>query len=108
MASASGCSLAFDAASVPLLNGARELVQGNIPGGGRTNRQHFGARIDIDASVENAVADLMFDPQTSGGLLVAVDRAAADSTLAALRAIGVPAAVIGDVREREDWLIRVS
>ena len=107
MASASGCSLALDAASVPLLNGARELVQGNIPGGGRTNRQHFGTRIQIDASVEAAVADLMFDPQTSGGLLVAVDGAAADSTLAALRAIGVPAAMIGEVREREDWLIHV-
>ena len=54
MAAASGCSLEIDAAAVPLLDGARELVSGNVPGGGRTNRQHFGARITIDASVDPA------------------------------------------------------
>ena len=107
MAAASGCSLTIEAASVPLLAGARELVRGNIPGGGRTNRQHFGARIQIDASVEDGVADLLFDPQTSGGLLVAVTEAAGQSTLAALRGMGVPAARVGEVHGGEDWLIRV-
>ena len=108
MAESSGYSLWITAGSVPLLDGARELVRGNTPGGGRTNRQHFGARIEIDPSVEDAVADLLFDPQTSGGLLVAVDGAVVDSTVAALRAIGVPAAVVGEVHERADWLIRVQ
>ncbi len=72
MAAASGCSLEIEAAAVPLLDGARDLVTGNVPGGGRTNRQHFGARIEIAASVDAAVADLLFDPQTSGGLLMAI------------------------------------
>jgi selenide,water dikinase len=108
MAAASLCSLTIEAASVPLLEGARELVSGNIPGGGRTNRQHFGGRVDIDSSLEAAVADLLFDPQTSGGLLVAIDSAVAASTVAALRDAGVPAADVGEVRERGDWLIRVQ
>lgn len=107
MAAASGCSLDIVAASVPLLEGARELVSGNVPGGGRTNRQHFGARIAIDSSVDPGIADLLFDPQTSGGLLVAIDPAAAASALAALEAIGVPAVEIGDVHPEGGSLIRV-
>ena len=107
MAAASGCSLEIEAAAVPLLDGARDLVAGNVPGGGRTNRQHFGARIEIAPSVDAAVADLLFDPQTSGGLLMAIAGGAADSTLAALRSIGVPAALVGDVGAGGGPLIRV-
>ncbi len=107
MAAASGCSLEIVADSVPLLEGARELVSGNVPGGGRTNRQHFGARISIDSSVDPGVADLLFDPQTSGGLLVAIDPGAADGALTALRAIGVAAVAIGEVHAGGASLIRV-
>jgi selenide,water dikinase len=107
MAVASHCSLELDADAVPLLEGARALVAGNIPGGGRTNRQHFGARIEIASSVDPAVADLLFDPQTSGGLLVAVADASADSALAALRAAGVDTAVVGTAGPAGEPLIRV-
>ncbi len=107
MAAASGCSLEIVADSVPLLEGARELVSGNVPGGGRTNRQHFGARISIDSSVDPGVADLLFDPQTSGGLLVAIDPGAADGALTGLRAIGVAAVAIGEVHAGGASLIRV-
>ena len=107
MAAASSCSLEIVAAAVPLLEGARELVSGNVPGGGRTNRQHFGARITIDPTVEPSIADLLFDPQTSGGLLVAIDPAAAEAAIGALRAAGVPAVGIGEARHLDDVLIRV-
>ena len=107
MAAASACSLQIAARQVPLLDGARELVQGNIPGGGRTNRQHFGARILIDPGVADEIADLLFDPQTSGGLLVAVDPARQDAALAALGSRGVRAAVIGRATAPADVLISV-
>jgi selenide,water dikinase len=107
MAVASHCSLELDADAVPLLDGARELVTGNIPGGGRTNRQHFGASIEIMPSVDSALADLLFDPQTSGGLLVAVAPAAADGLLAALLADGVEASCVGAAVPPGEWLIRV-
>jgi selenide,water dikinase len=107
MAVASHCSLELDADAIPLLEGARALVTGNIPGGGRTNRQHFGARIEIAPSVDPAVADLLFDPQTSGGLLVAVAPAAADGLLAALLAAGVEASCVGTAVPQGDSLIRV-
>jgi selenide,water dikinase len=107
MAAASHCSLELHAAAVPLLEGARELVAGNIPRGGRTNRQHFGARIEIAASVDPGVADLLFDPQTSGGLLIALANGSADAALAALRRAGVEAALVGTARPAGEPLIRV-
>ena len=107
MAAASDCTLEIAAAAVPLLEGARELVAGNVPGGGRTNRQHFGARIAIDPSVPADVVDLLFDPQTSGGLLAAVDPSVAGVAMDRLRAAGVPAAVVGRGGRPGDALIRV-
>jgi selenide, water dikinase len=72
MAAGSRRHLVLESAAVPLIEGARDLVKGNIPGGGRTNREHFGARVHFAASVAPEIADLLFDPQTSGGLLLAV------------------------------------
>jgi selenide, water dikinase len=95
MATASGCTLEIAASTVPLLEGARALVQANTPGGGRTNRQHFGQFARIDAGAEGALVDLLFDPQTSGGLLLAVEAAARSEVEAALAAAGVTVACIG-------------
>lgn len=108
MAVAGSVSLELDAVSVPLLEGALELVRGNVPGGGRTNRQHFGERVTIAAGVAADVSDLLYDPQTSGGLLVAVDPASADAALAALSAAGVTGRAIGRVTALSDPLISVS
>jgi selenide, water dikinase len=96
MAMASGCTLVVEAASVPLLEGARALVHGNVPGGGRTNRQHFGQFTRFEAGVDPLVADLLFDPQTSGGLLLAVDTASRTAVEAALASAGVRAVRIGE------------
>ena len=108
LAAASGRSIELEAASVPLLNGARALVRGNIPGGGKTNRMHFGARIEIDPAVPEDVADLLFDPQTSGGLLISVAAHAADGAQRALEAAGVHARRVGRVVESGPSLIRVG
>ncbi len=95
MASASGCVLEIDAALVPLLDGARALVRGNIPGGGKTNREYFGPLVTEAAGLPADLVDLLYDPQTSGGLLAAVEASCAPAIAAALAAAGVPAAVIG-------------
>jgi selenide, water dikinase len=108
MAAASGCSLAIEAATVPLLEGARDLAHGNVPGGGRTNRQHFGEQISIDARVPPAVVDLLFDPQTSGGLLVAVNAGHSASVIDALQAAAVPAVSIGRAEGPGPLRIRVE
>jgi selenide, water dikinase len=108
MAAGSHCALEIDAMSVPLIDGARELVQGNIPGGGKTNRQHFGQRIVIDEAVPADVADLLFDPQTSGGLLIAIEPGHVDAALEHLSRAGVRGSVIGRVTVPAPHLIRVQ
>jgi selenide,water dikinase len=94
MAVASGCSLEIEAAQVPLLTGARALVRGNVPTGGRTNREYFGAGVSAPA-MDTDLLDLLYDPQTSGGLLVAVAAEHADAVRAALDSAGVHHALIG-------------
>ena len=95
MAAASGCSLEIDSSRVPLIEGALALVRGNIPGGGRTNREHFSGLVSLAPGVSSDLVDLLYDPQTSGGLLAAVPAAHAAGVVAALAAAAVSAALIG-------------
>ncbi len=95
MAASSHCSLEITANHVPLLEGALALVRGNIPGGGRTNREHFGDRVRVPAEPDDDLLALLYDPQTSGGLLLAVDPASAADVARDLAAAGVLAARIG-------------
>jgi selenide, water dikinase len=97
MARASGCALEVESGRVPVLPGARALVEGNVPGGGRTNAQHFGRQVRVEADVDPRLVQLLYDPQTSGGLLVAVDPRHADAVVQALQTGGVPTARIGVV-----------
>jgi selenide,water dikinase len=107
MAAGSGRSIEIEASKVPLIPGARELVGGNVPGGGRTNRQHFGQRIELPSGIASDLADLLFDPQTSGGLLVAVHPDHLQELLRRLEAAGVAGAEIGRVAAGANVLIRV-
>ena len=102
MAKASGCAIEIDVAAVPLLDGAIDLVDANTPGGGRTNRSHFGGGVDggvegIGGPDPRRVA-LLYDPQTSGGLLAAVAGDRAGEAVAALVARGVTAHLVGVVK----------
>ena len=95
MAAASGCSIEIESNRVPLLDGVRELVRGNIPGGGRTNREHFGTGVRVAAGIEDILLDLLYDPQTSGGLLIAVAADEGDRVVDDLAAAGVSAVRVG-------------
>jgi selenide,water dikinase len=97
MARASRCLVSIDAARVPLLDGALDLVDGNTPGGGRTNKDYFGSGVHGANTLDRRVVQLLYDPQTSGGLLVAVTPDALSVSLAALRAAGVQAHEVGSV-----------
>jgi selenide, water dikinase len=107
MAIASTVTLEFQGGSVPLIEGARELVRGNVPGGGRTNRQYFGAGVTMAESIEPDLADLLYDPQTSGGLLVALDPSAAAEAIDRLAAAGVRGVIVGRARVADGATISV-
>jgi selenide,water dikinase len=107
VAAASHCTLEIDAGSVPLFRGALELATGNVSGGGRTNRQHFGSGVRIDPKLRDDVVELFYDPQTSGGLLVALDPVTALHSMEVLAAARVPSALIGRAVARDSVLVVV-
>ena len=107
MAKASGVTLAIEAAAVPLLDGALDLVEANTPGGGRTNLQHFGSGVSSGPGLDPRRVQLLYDPQTSGGLLAAVAPAEASAALAALAASGVTAHLVGSVEIRQAVAVRL-
>ncbi len=86
-------------AAVPLLPGAREYCgMGLFPAGGSRNRDFFGCRVRREAAAaeaEEAVVDLLFDPQTSGGLLLAVAPAAAARVREVFATVGRPTWEVG-------------
>lgn len=95
-----GSSVGFVVASgaVPVLPGALEYVtRGLKPGGLRRNREYRAAQVLFQPSVSEAVAELLFDPQTSGGLLAAVPEQRAGQLLERCRREGMEAALIGEV-----------
>ena len=97
MARASRCVVAIDIARVPLLDGAIDLVERNTPGGGRTNKDHFGAGVSAERTIDPRALQLLYDPQTSGGLLVAVAPHAFEAAREALRVGGVFAHEVGSI-----------
>jgi selenide,water dikinase len=89
MADASGVTLVFEADRIPTFAGVEELaLEGQVPGGGFANRAYFGPRVAIDERVGEGHIRVAFDPQTSGGLLLAVPVEEASALVAALVASG--------------------
>jgi len=95
MAAGDRCGLTIRFAQVPLLPGVEEYAaMGLVPEGTYRNKE---GRLHCVAGDPSALMlDLLFDPQTSGGLLAAVPAGEAEAALAALREAGVPARAIGE------------
>jgi len=97
MARASGVALAFDAHRVPLFAGVLDLIAvGAVPGGTRDNLAEHARFTQYADGVDDAYRIALSDAQTSGGLLIAIDRAGADAVLADLADLGT-AAIVGEV-----------
>jgi selenide,water dikinase len=95
VANASGVTLVIEAAKVPLLEGVLAIVRRNRNGGMDSNRGHFGSGVKVGSGIGEDMLDLLYDPQTSGGLLAFVAAERASAALQALQSRGVPAAEIG-------------
>ena len=100
VAAASRVTLQIDAGAVPLINGARALAPGNRPGGLASNLEHFERGVDVAAGVDPDLVWLLYDPQTSGGLLVFAAAEHADVVDRALASAGVAAVRIGEAAAR--------
>lgn len=97
MAEGAGLQLVLQAAALPVLPGALEVVRAGVMSGGcNRGRAHYGPRVAIGAGVDPALAALVFDAETSGGLLLAVPEAVAGRVVQRLRDAGAPChALIG-------------
>jgi len=95
----SGLGIEVRADSTPFLEEALEYASmGFVPAGTHNNRKFREQMVDIAPSVDPIFQDILFDPQTSGGLLICVDTGSADDLLNRLKESGTPwAAMIGEV-----------
>ena len=108
MLAASGAAATVTATAVPLLPAAQDLAAaGFVSGGTRANTARISPFTTMDPAVPEALRVLLYDAQTSGGLLLATPPARAEALLADLRARGLPAARIGEVTPGEPGHIDV-
>jgi selenide,water dikinase len=90
MASGSGVTLIIESAKLPLLRGAPRLAEkGYITGGCKRNREYLSDKITIEPSLREGLVQVALDPQTSGGLLMAVAKRQAAKLLEELHGAGV-------------------
>ena len=98
MAEASGVSLHIEYGKLPFLNGAHGYAeQGIFPGGAFDNKAHVGAFVKFDASLGEPAEMLLFDPQTSGGLLLGVPQDKLAAFEARAKELGQPIWAVGKV-----------
>jgi selenide, water dikinase len=91
-------TIEFSAGVVPVFDDALSLASGYLPGGAGRNAEYAGASVEISPTVSPEMIAVLFDAQTSGGLLAAVGSGQADEAVRRLHAVGdEAAAIIGKV-----------
>ncbi len=101
-------SLEIDHSAISYLPGAADAArEGFLPGGLKNNLDFIGDCVGFASDVPQEVRDLLFDPQTSGGLFVSISPELADAAIAALNQHGVAARRIGKVIHKTNPLIMV-
>ena len=105
MAKASEVTLEIEMNHVPVLPGAREYANfGLVPAGAYQNREYLQGKVEFQGQIDQVDQDLLFDPQTSGGLLIALSGENAQKFLAAYPE-GV---LIGRILEKSSGIIKVK
>ena len=108
MARGSGVTIRLYSRRLPLLPGALEFAEmGIIPAGAYRNLDYVKPRLTVAESVQQARVDLISDPQTSGGLLVALPMEDAGALLAALRERDPDSAIIGAVVAQTEHTLEI-
>jgi selenide,water dikinase len=102
-------SFEIDHKAFAYLPGAVEAAKdGHLPGGLKNNREFIGECAQFASSVPQEYRDLLFDPQTSGGLLISIAAEAGADALAALERRGTAARIVGSVHNKKSPLIHVT
>lgn len=110
MAEGSNVCFKLDHAAIPIIEAAKPLAEmGIIPAGAYKNRSYAINKVTSNTAIEDVYMDLLFDPQTSGGLLIAISAEDEERYLKALKQrYKHPVAVIGRVTERTNKYIVID
>lgn len=109
MAEGSQVSIILRSNEIPIITKAIDYASmGLIPGGAYSNKKYIGDNVVFNGDVSKAIKDILFDPQTSGGLLISVPRESAADLMEALKANPTEYAIIGEVVEKEEAYILVE
>jgi selenide,water dikinase len=109
MASGSGVTIVLESRTLPLLPGVRRLAQqGCLTGGCRRNRDYLANKTSIGPKIPGDLVEVAIDPQTSGGLLIALPDDRAEALVGALSAKGIEAARrVGHATAAQDVSVRL-
>lgn len=108
MASGSEVTLKLYKDKIPYIEEAKEYAQfGLVPAGSYSNREHLKGKYEL-INVEQWLEDILFDPQTSGGLLVSCNKEEVNSIMEKLSSLDIKSAVIGEVLAKKDKYIIVQ
>lgn len=109
MARGAGLTARLSAGAVPIVPKVLELArEGIIPGGAYRNRSYLKGKALVDAAVPLEYADVLYDPQTAGGLVIAIPEGHFAELLRRLEDAGVAGAVIGQMVKREEYTVTVK
>ena len=108
MALASDVSLTLFSKDVPVLPGALDCIRsGYVPGGLKANREFAECVVGYEAPIAEDLKTLLFDPQTSGGLLISIAGDDREQLVLEMQSAGISARHIGDVSESHKPLVRI-
>lgn len=109
MAAASNVSILFHSNIIPIMPEVKELAKmGMIPGGANSNKDYLSDKVHIKSSVEGSIVPVLFDPQTSGGLLISISEDLAELFEQEVRDKKIFALAIGEVLSKTDFSIIVE
>jgi selenide,water dikinase len=110
MASQSGVTAEIYVDKIPVFDEVLDYVaQGIIPGGIERNSEHASERVSVADDVNEDLLQICYDPQTSGGLLIAIDEEKVDMLIAQLKDCGVDCAtIIGRITSKSDGYIMLK
>jgi selenide,water dikinase len=109
MAMASQVGMVIQSEAIPIFPEAMEYAKlGLVPGGAHSNRQFFSCKMEVHTSVPDLLVDILYDPQTSGGLLVSLPSDEAEKLVAALKKEGhIHSCIVGEVVEDHPGKIKI-
>ena len=109
MAMGSNVTIKINHKNVPILEKALEYAgMGLIPAGAYSNRNYVGENVYINEGIAKNVEDVLFDPQTSGGLLISIAKEKADILMEELKSTPTEFAIIGEVLEKGQHYVVVE